>query len=459
MKVHAIFTMFAAIFLNLPAMAMTDWQSVGEGRLEIRTAEVKGPSGNAFLGLRTAANAPVVAPLKHTDVRISVRGPVAEATVTQVFENPLNRPIEAEYVFPLPQNAAVNHTEMRIGERIVKGRIEKRAAARQTYEQARDNGKRASLLEQDRPNIFTQSVANIGPMEVIKVVIKYVQPLEYVDGNYLVVFPMVVGPRYIPGQETGGRTGNGRIPDTDQVPDASRITPPVIRPGERCGHDINVIVDVDAGVPIQDIRSRSHRILVNHTGESSADIKLDQADRIPNKDFVLAIECAGKQPEVGVLSHHNGKGGYFMLILQPPERPTIEQIRPREIFLILDSSGSMDGQPIRIVKQAAEKLLSGLRPDDRFNIWSFNQRANAFQSAPVLADAHNVSAGKQFIQRMRAGGGTEMISGIHAALSTPAPEECIRIVALFTDGYIGNEKTIIREAGCEMRHSRIPARK
>lgn len=445
MKQKAVIAASMILLLCSVAAAMTNWQPVGEGRLEIRNAEFLASAGNVSSGGGTSTGkVPAVAPLKHTEVEISVRGPVAEVTVMQLFENPLNRPIEAEYVFPLPHNAAVNYTEMRIGERVVKGRIEKRAAARKTYEQARGQGKRASLLEQERPNIFTQSVANIAPGETIQVAIRYVQSLEYVDGKYLVVFPMVVGPRFVPGQSLGGHSGNGVAEDTDEVPDASRITP---ARSKRCGFDIAVTVDVDAGVPVQNIRSRSHRIVVNKTGESAATVELDQADRIPNKDFVLEIETAGKQPEIGMLTHHNGKSGYFMMIVQPPEEPAEELIRPREIFLVLDCSGSMGGRPIQIVKKAAKKLLSELRPDDKFNIWAFSNSATAFQAAPVFADETNVDAGKDFVRRLRAGGGTQMVAGVRAALSKPAPEEYIRIVAMFTDGYIGNESAVLAEAG------------
>ena len=421
------------------AFADTDWQRVDEGRLEIRNADLQAPNKDV----------PSVVPLKHTGVDIQVRGFVAEVTVTQQFENTLDRPIEAEYVFPLQHDAAVNSTEMRIGDRVIKGRIDRRDAARRPYEAARDAGRRASLLEQERPNIFTQSVANIGPHETIEVVIRYVETLPYKDGRYEVVFPMVVGPRYIPGSPTAseGRApaGHGRDRDTDQVPDASRISPPALGPGERGGSDIDLAVNLDTGVPIRGVRSRAHRIEEQRAGENQAVIRLAADDRIPNKDFVLEVEVAGEQPEIGLLAHHDGKHGYFTLVLQPPKTPDADEIRPREILCVVDCSGSMDGQPLELAKRAVEKVLTALRPTDYFNIWYFSMRAEGFKPQSVPATPADVSAAVAFVRSLRSIGGTEMMTGVRAALAPPPPEGCLRIVAFFTDGYIGNEQAILGE--------------
>ena len=430
--------------------ADTQWGPVSEGRLEIKNADLQSPD----------MKIPAVVPLRHTDVHIRVRGFVAEVTVTQRFENVLERPIEAEYVFPLPHDAAVNATEMHIGDRVVRGRIDRREAARRAYENAKMEGKRTSLLEQERPNIFTQSVANIGPGETIEVMIRYVQTLVYEDGAYQLVFPMVVGPRYIPGlpmNAEGGRlsVGRGRLPDTDQVPDASRITPSAVKPGLRCGFDIDVQVDIDAGVPLRGVRSRAHRIDEQRSSETSATISLASDDRIPNRDFALDIQVAAAQPEVGVLAHHDGQQGYFVLVLQPPQVPVAEQIRPREMILVLDCSGSMSGRPIEIAKRAMERVLAELRPQDRFNIVSFSFRANLFRPEPIAADRFNVQEGIQYVRSLSAGGGTEMLTGIRASLATPPPEGYLRIVVFSTDGYIGNETAIIGAVQAMLGQARV----
>ncbi|MHC4716027.1 MAG: VIT domain-containing protein, partial [Planctomycetota bacterium] len=418
--------------------AKTRWEGLGEGQLEIRNGDLQ----------PKRASVRAVAPLRHTDVKIQVRGFVAEVTVQQEFFNPLDRPIEAEYVFPLPHDSAVNATEMRIGERVITGKIDRRASARQKYEQARDAGKRAALLEQERPNIFTQSVANIAANETVHVTIRYVQTLPYADGRYELVFPMVVGPRYIPGAPVSGERANrggGRLDDTDQVPDASRITPPVVPPGQRCGHDISLAVDLDAGVPLGDVTSRAHQVAVSRDGEDKARVVLSDADAIPNKDFVLSFTVAGGRPEVGFLAHHDGKKGHFTLVLQPPADPPAAQIRPREILCVLDCSGSMDGPPLRLSKHAAGRILDNLRPTDRFNLMRFSSRATTFQPRSVPATPANIHAGRMYLASLAPGGGTEMIAGVRQALRGEIPEDLLRIVVLFTDGYIGNEKAILAE--------------
>ncbi len=430
---------------SVPLSAKTTWKPVSQGRLEIKNADLQAPK-RLF-----KKEVPSVAPLKHTDVKIKVRGFVAEVTVTQEFSNPLSRPIEAEYVFPLPHDSAINATEMRIGKRVIRGKIDRRESARLKYEKARDQGKRASLLKQERPNIFTQSVANIGPNETIHVVIRYVQTLPYKDGAYEVVFPMVVGPRYIPGKplrdERGRpmRRGNGRLPDTDRVPDASRITPPVIPPGRRCGFDISISVDIEAGVPIQKITSRAHAVTIKRDGESDAVVMLGREDAIPNKDFVLNIAVAGDQPEIGILAHANDKSGYFTMIIHPPKAPADDQIRPREIICVMDTSGSMSGKPIDLAKKAAVKLLKGLKPTDRFNIYVFSNDVSSFRPDPVDADDENIRAGINYVKNLRAAGGTEMLKGVRAALGKQIPESHMRMIVFLTDGYIGDEEAIFEE--------------
>src|SRR6266545_4442784 len=189
-----------------------------------------------------------VCPLRHTDVKAEISGFLSRVVVTQEFENPFKEKIEAVYTFPLPQNAAVDDMTMIVGERTVRGKILRREEAEAVYEAAKTNGQTASLLNQERPNIFTQSVANILPGEQIRITISYVETLKYEDGAYEFVFPMVVGPRYIPGSPTGRKQGNGFAPDTSQVPDASRITPKMLPAGLRSGHDISLDIQLDAGL-------------------------------------------------------------------------------------------------------------------------------------------------------------------------------------------------------------------
>jgi len=233
-------------------------------------------------------------PLKHTDVRAGISGFLARVTVTQIFANTASENIEAVYTFPLPQDAAVDDMTIQIDDRTVRGLIKRREEARAIYEHARNTGQVAALLDQQRPNLFTQSVVNIVPGAQVTVTISYVETLRYEAGSYEFVFPMVVGPRYIPGQATGHQ-GSGWAPDTNRVPDASRITPWVAAKGTRAGHDISIDLALDAGVPIQDLRSKSHDIDVHRQGSSRATVRLRDEAVIPNKDFILKYDVAGAQ--------------------------------------------------------------------------------------------------------------------------------------------------------------------
>src|ERR1043166_4966636 len=278
----------------------------------------------------STGNAKAVCPLKHTDVKAQISGFLSRVTVTQEFENPFQEKIEAVYTFPLPQNAAVDDMTMVVGDRTVRGKILRREEAQAVYEAARNNGQTASLLAQERPNIFTQSVANILPGEQIKITISYVETLKYEDGSYEFVFPMVVGPRYVPGNPTGAQ-GNGFAPDTDAVPDGSKITPAPAPPGMRAGHDISLNVTLDAGVPIDALNSKTHDVSVERPNDRIARVTLKDLATIPNKDFILHYDVAGKKIEDAVLTHSGNTGGFFTLILQPPERVTVEDVTPKEL--------------------------------------------------------------------------------------------------------------------------------
>jgi Ca-activated chloride channel family protein len=383
-------------------------------------------------------------PLAHTSVEAEVSGHLTRVWVTQYFTNPLAHPIEAVYVFPLPQMAAVDDMEMHIGERVIRGDMKRREEARQVYEEARRQGKTASLLEQERPNIFTQSVANILPGDKIRIRIRYVEDLKYEDGGYEFTFPMVVGPRFMPGTASGKR-GTGWSGDTDQVPDASRISPPSLKPGERSGHDIAVTLRIDAGVPVEEIKSPSHDIQVDKKSKSTAEVTLAPHDTLPNKDLIVRFRTAGKRLETAALFHSSDLGRFFMLIFQPEASPRAENIAARELVFVLDCSGSMSGSPITKSKEAMRIALKAMREGDTFQIIKFSDHARGFAKAPVPNTPDNLKRALQFIDQMRGTGGTQMIEGIKAALDYPVADGRLRIVAFMTDGYIGNDTQILAE--------------
>jgi Ca-activated chloride channel homolog len=392
-------------------------------------------------------------PLRHTEVRGAISGFLARVTVTQAFENTATQKIEAIYTFPLPDNAAVDDMTIQIGNRTVRGVIRKREEARAIYEQAKRTGHVAALLDQERPNIFTQSVANILPGEQVTVTISYLQTLEYEAGAYQFVFPMVVGPRYIPGQPIGKQTG-GWAPDTNKVPDASKITPQVTPRATRAGHDISIELAIDAGVPLVQLSSSSHKIEVDRTGASSANVKLRNLSEIPNKDFILKYDVAGEQISDAILSQGDSQivskakgvaGGYFTLILQPPAQLPESDITPKELVFVLDTSGSMMGLPIEKAKDLINHALDELYPGDTFNLITFSGDTRVLFPEPVYPTAENIRKAREALNAQHGYGGTEMMKAIRAALVPSDSQDHLRVVCFLTDGYVGNDLEIIGE--------------
>src|SRR5262245_61124107 len=333
---------------------------------------------------------------------------------------------------------------MTVGDRIVKGKIKPREEARAIYEAARDAGHVASLLDQERPNIFTQSVTNISPGAEVKITISYVELLSYENGTYEFVFPMVVGPRYIPGSPTG-KQGSGWAPDTTQVPDASRITPRVAPPPTLADHDIAISHSLDARVPIDSLSSTLHEVDIQRPDDHRAEVRLKQQLQIPNKDFILKFDVAGKKIEDAILTHRSEQGGFFSLILQPPERVAVSEVTPKELVFVLDTSGSMSGFPIEKAKEAMKLALDGLYPEDTFNLITFSGDTHILFSQPVPATRENLQKAQVFLESRNGSGGTEMMGAIRAALDPSDQQEHLRIVCFMTDGYVGNDFEIIGE--------------
>ncbi len=381
-------------------------------------------------------------PLEHTSVKAEISGFITNVEVKQIFHNPMKKKIEAVYTFPLSAKAAVNDMLMKVGDRVVKEVIKRREEARRIYEEARNKGKVASLLDQERPNIFTQSVANIMPGEKVEITIKYVETLPYEDGAFRFVFPMVVGPRFIPGRESG-KQGTGWAKDTTSVPDASRITPPVAEEGKRAGHDIDITVSVDAGVPIEKIDSKLHEVDVKREGKSKAIVALKNKKEIPNKDFVLEYLVAADTVRSGILTHKDGAEGYLAVIMIPPKRVTPKQIAPRELIFIVDRSGSQSGRPLEKCKETMRYVIERMNPNDTFNFIDFANDARMLFSSPKKNTPETRAKVLSYLDSITAGGGTRMNSAIWEAMSTDPPEHRLRIVTFMTDGLVGNDFQVI----------------
>lgn len=385
--------------------------------------------------------------LAQTRVRGCVSGFAARVKVTQVYVNPYDAVIEATYVFPLPERAAVTSMIMHLSDRDVVAEIKEKREAEEIYKQAVEAGHTAALMTQQRPNIFTQKVGNIPAGDKIEVELEYVDVLGYTEGVSAFVFPAVVGPRYIPGAPLP-RTdleSCARCADTDRVADASAISPPVLRPDETSAHRIDLELRVEPGLPIAELASPSHDLSVDRQGDDRAVVRIAEGDRAPNKDFILRIDLRGRRPGVSVLAHKNGGGnGYLTLSVQPPAFPRAAGIVPKDLFFVVDNSGSMHGKPIEACKELVRVALRGMNPDDRFTIMRFSDHVSALSRSPLENTPGNVERGLEFIDELGGMGGTEMLSGIRRALEGSVDAGRVRIVFFLTDGYIGNEEEILK---------------
>lgn len=394
----------------------------------------------------------VPVPLKHTDVAASISAYISSVHVTQTFANPFDSKIEAVYVFPLPENSAVSDFVMKVGDRTIRGIIRDRDDAQRIYTQARAQGYVASLLTQERPNIFTQRIANIEPGRAIDVDITYYSTLTFSDGSYEFVFPMVVGPRFNPpGTSNGVGAADRRAPGSTGQP--TEVT--YLRPRERSGSDISLAVDIDAGVAIEDIESPTHTIQTDRPSRNQARVSLSRHDSIPNRDFVLRYRISGDVVKTALMTHDDNRGGFFTLMLVPPRSLASQSRQPVEMVYVLDCSGSMSGRPIEQAKLAIERSLSKLDSSDTFQIIDFAQNASTLGGSPLIANSRNLREGRNYLSSLRANGGTYMVTGMRAALDFPHDPERLRVVAFLTDGFIGNEPEILRELDARLEDSRV----
>ena len=391
-------------------------------------------------------------PLKHTAVDAAINGYIGTVNVKQAYENPYDTKIEAVYVFPLPEKAAVSEFLMVIGDRTIRGILREKEEAVAIYKEARRQGYQASLLVQRRPNIFEQKVANIEPGKAIDIDITYFHTLAYKDGWYSFVFPTVVGPRYNP---------PGYPDPVDALPRGDGSNGPgttieYLRPNERSGHDISINVRLDAGVEIEDVKA-SHGIDVSRDGERTAVVKLKNESTIPNRDFVLDFRVAGERLKSNLLTHRDPETGegHFTLMVIPPKDSMLVPRQAMEMVFVLDCSGSMSGRPLQQAKDAVLVALDRLGPDDTFQIIRFSDTASQFGAKPVLATERNLTAARHFVSGLRSNGGTRMINGVKAALDFPHDPSRYRFVTFMTDGYIGNERDILAAVVSRIGASRI----
>ncbi len=367
-------------------------------------------------------------PLLSTSADVTIAGVIADVTVYQVYKNSGKSAIEALYVFPASTRAAVYAMKMTIGTRTIEAKIKERQAAREAYEQAKSEGKTASLLEQERPNVFQMNVANIMPGDSIVVEMKYTELLVPNEAIYEFVYPTVVGPRY------------SNQKKSDKSPD-KWVENPYLKEGEQSQTTFNINLDISSGVPIQEIACLSHKTAINYDGKKDATISLDQSEKYGgNRDFIVRYRLVGNQIESGLMLYEGEDENFFLAMIQPPNRITSSMIPNREYLYVIDISGSMHGEPLNVSKSMMKSLLTRLKPTETFNILMFSGGSKVFSPKPMAATKENIQKGLDFVTSARGGGGTQLVKALKRAMALPKAEKGSRSIVVITDGYVSFEK-------------------
>jgi Ca-activated chloride channel family protein len=370
-------------------------------------------------------------PLKDTRVDVAIAGVIADVTVRQVYENRGTRPIHARYVFPASTRAAVYGMTMTVGEVRTVARIRERSQATREFEAAKRDGKSASLLEQSRPNVFSMKLANVLPGDTISVELKYTELLVPTDGVYEFVYPTVVGPRYSEKRESEASPGD------------EFVKAPYTHQGEPPRSEFHLSAVVSTGVPLQELASPSHQLVVRASGPGRSDVTLAESDRFSgNRDFILRYRLAGQEIASGVLLYQGRNENFFLLLSQPPQVVQPDQVPPREYIFVVDVSGSMNGFPLETAKTLMGDLANVLRPSDTFNIVVFADGSDTFSPLSVPATRPNLVRALQFIGGKHGGGGTRLLTALERAVAVPRRGEVARSIVLVTDGYIEAESEV-----------------
>jgi len=373
-------------------------------------------------------------PLKSTRADVKLNGIIATVKLTQTYSNLGAMPINATYVFPGSTGAAVNGMAMIVGERRVVATIKEKEEAKASFEQAKSEGKNASLLAQKRPNVFSMDVANIMPGDEVKVELTYTEILDAEKGEYEFVIPGVVGPRY------GGDAGRTSS-ETGWVANPYLATDSVAK--DPVNYAINV--DIRSPIAIRDLACTTHAVQIDWQNEKTATLHLEgDAKTVGNRDFILHYHLQDKKIVSG-LTHFTWNGeNYFMLVAEPPKKVLATQVAAREYLFVVDVSGSMNGFPLQVSTELMQNLLAGLRPTDRFNILFFAGGSQQLSATPLEASAQNIANGLQMMSNMQGSGGTELYPALQAALAMPRIEGMSRNIVVITDGYISAEDEIFR---------------
>jgi Ca-activated chloride channel family protein len=386
-------------------------------------------------------------PVLGATVEVRITGVIARAKVTQVFKNPSRDWVEGIYVFPLPEEAAVDTLKMKVGERTVVGEIKEKAAAQQTYQAAKQEGRKASLIEQQRPDVFTASVANIGPGETVEIVIEMQQIVRWDAGRFRLRFPMVVAPRYSP-------PWTGTSPK--RAYEGPLLNPPVLPAGSAPVNPFAFHVDLAAGFPLGWVKSPSHGITVQKGKNDRYAVDLARSVALADSDFILEwAPAVGKEPRAVFYSEEVDGERYDLLMVMPPDAPEAAGTRlPREAVFIIDTSGSMSGVSMEQARRALLLALDRLRPGDWFNVIQFNSEAEALFPDSVPVEPGALETARQYVRKLEADGGTNILAGVKLALEEKAPvvplarsksrDGLVRQITFVTDGQVDNEAEVFQ---------------
>jgi Ca-activated chloride channel family protein len=382
-------------------------------------------------------------PLKDTKVDISVSGVIADVKVVQTYRNEGLRPINATYVFPASTRAAVYAMRMHIGNEVIVAKIKEREQAKKEFDQAKQEGKSASLLEQDRPNVFSMKLANIMPQEQVDIELHYTELLIPTDGIYEVVFPTVVGPRYSSQQNTAKK-------------EEGFVNTPYQHQGEEPTSTVHIAAKISAGVPIQSLICPSHQVAPQWQSPSVAQVTFDDSNPFQaNQDFVLRYRLAGNQIASGLLLFQGEDENFFLYMAQPPNRVETDDIPAREYIFVVDVSGSMSGFPLETSKHLLTNLIGQLRPSDYFNVVLFAGDSSVLSETSLQANQENLASAIRLLNDQRGNGGTELLPAIQRAMTLPRQQNISRNIVLVTDGYISGEQGVFDYIRGNLNHSNV----
>ena len=411
-------------------------------------AETDDRPTSGTLILRDGSTARYVEALRlGTDIEAQVNGQIARVKVTQAFRNTGTGWAEASYVYPLPEDGAVDTLRMVVGNRVILGEIKKRAEAKDIYDVAKVEGMQTALVEQERPNVFTTSVANVGPGQTVMISLEYQAPIHMDGDDATLRLPLVVGPRYSPAADAAH----------DPVPDRHRISPPVLDPTSHGPiNPVSITVHLRPGFPLSEVVSAYHKVTVAEAGDGRV-IRLAGGEVPADRDFVLSWHSASPAPALGLFREMAAGETYLMASLTPPIGDQHRTTPPREMIFVIDNSGSMGGQSIRQAKQSLNYALAHLGPQDRFNVIRFDDTLTLLHPAPVEANAENIRSAMAYVDGLDAAGGTEMLPALKAALADPMPDDATRLrqIIFLTDGEISNEAELLAELGAHRGRSHV----